>query len=714
MRNKYLLVGFCLLFVLNIQAEEGMWLLSQLPDLNLAEEGFQITAEEIYSSGKPSLSDAIVWLGGCSASFVSPDGLILTNHHCAYGALQRNSVKDGVDYITDGFLAENKEKELPAIGQYAFVLNSMADVTDEIINSVKNIKDLTDKEQEIERNITEMEKSAENNRNDRYCYVAAMYNGKQYIKYLFTKYQDVRIVFAPPAAIGKYGGDVDNWMWPRHTGDFTYLRVYQAPDGSGGKCSPENIPVKSPNYLKMAASDLKPDDITFILGFPGGTMRYRSSYSVDWNLNRNYIPSVKRFQEILDIITHLSQENQDAKLKLTSYDSGINNTMKKYQGNIDGMQKSGFIDNKRQFEKDLTEYLNSKRKLKNQFGDVIENIAAQYAILEENFDYDEALKNFGGYTGGVLYNLAAKAYEVARERAKPESERRPEFSEKRVQENIDKIDFAYLRFYEPYEKIMLIRALKQAAKLPEEQWIMELDFILKKSDSVENWVDDAFTKTGLKDVDYVKELYNKSAAEMELLSDPLIDLVVQLYDAKDRVYKQGIAWDAKTKDLRKKYIDALYAWKGQNLYPDANSTLRFTFGKVKGYTPADGIWYKPFTTLTGVVGKDTGEEPFNNPAKLTELSRSGDYGKWIDPELGDVPSCFLCDCDITGGNSGSAVMNAKGELIGLAFDGNYEAMTSDWLYNPELQRTIVVDIRYVLFITEKFADADYLLKEMGI
>ncbi|MDO9548681.1 MAG: S46 family peptidase, partial [Candidatus Marinimicrobia bacterium] len=534
MINKYLLIGiFCLLFVLNIQAEEGMWLLSQLPDLNLAEEGFQITAEEIYSSGKPSLSDAIVWLGGCSASFVSPDGLILTNHHCAYGALQRNSAKDGVDYITDGFLAGSKEKELPAIGQYAFVLKSMADVTDVILKSVKGIEDLTEKEKKIEQMITDMEKEAENDREDRYCYIATNYNGKQYVKYLFNKYQDVRIVFAPPSAIGNYGGDVDNWMWPRHTGDFTYLRVYQAPDGSGAKYSLENIPVKSPNYLKMARSDLKPDDITFILGFPGGTMRYRSSYSVDWNLNRNYIPSVKRFQSILDVITQLSEENPDAKLKLASYDSGINNTMKNYQGNIDGMQKSGFIENKQRFENELMSFINSKRKLKNQFGDVIENIAAQYAILEENFDYDEALKNFGGYTSGVLYNLAAKAYEVARERAKPESERRPEFSEKRVKESIDKIDYAHLRVYEPFEKIMMIRALNQAASLPEEQRITELDYILRGSDSIEDWMDHTFTKTGLKDADYAKELYNKTAAEMESLDDPVIDLAIKLYGPKD-------------------------------------------------------------------------------------------------------------------------------------------------------------------------------------
>lgn len=711
--RKLMILLFSSLFLLNVQAEEGMWLLTQLPGLNLAEKGFQISAEEIYSPDKSSISDAIVWLGGCSASFVSPEGLVLTNHHCAYGALQRNSAKDGVDYITEGFLAANREEELPAIGQYAYILESMTDVTGEILKSVKGIKDLTARDQAIKRKITAMEKSAENNRDDLYCYIATMYNGKQYIKYLFKKYQDVRIVFAPPAAIGKYGGDIDNWMWPRHTGDFTYLRVYQAPDGSGAKYSPDNIPVRSPNYLKIATSDLKPDDVTFILGFPGRTMRYRSSYSVDWNLNRNYIPSVIRFREILDIIGNLSEDNQEARLKLANYDAGINNVMKNYQGNIEGMQKSGFIDKKRRFEKELMEFINSKRKLKKQYGSVLDDIAAQYAMMEENYEYNQALKNFGGYFSGVLMYQATKAYEVARERAKSEAERRPEFSEKRVKESISRIDFAYLRFYEPFEKIMLVRALKEAAKLPEDHRIEELDFILKSSDSIEDWVEQAFAQTGLKDIEYVKELYNKTAEEIATLDDPLINLAVKLYNPQDRVYKEGVVWGARIKDLRKKYIEALIAWKGQDLYPDANSTIRFTYGSVKGYKPADAVWYEPFTTLKGVVEKDTGEEPFNNPAKLTELSRAGDYGRWADPELGDVPVCFLNTCDITGGNSGSAVMNGRGELIGLAFDGNYEAMTSDWLFEPEIQRTIAVDIRYVLFITEKFAGADYLLKELG-
>jgi len=422
---------------------------------------------------------------------------------------------------------------------------------------------------------------------------------------------------------------------------------------------------------------------------------------------------VVRFREILDIIGSLSEDNQEARLKLANYDAGINNVMKNYQGNIDGMRKTGFIDKKRRFEKELMDFINSKRKLKKQYGSVLDDIAAQYAMLEENFEYDQALKNFGGYFNGVLMYQASKAYEVARERAKPEAERRPEFSEKRVKESIDRIDFAFLRFYEPFEKIMLVRALEQAAKLPEDHRIEELDFILKGSDSIEEWVERAFAQTGLKDVEYVKDLYNKTAEEIAALDDPLINLAVKLYDPKDRVYKEGIVWNSRIKDLRKKYIDALIAWKGRNFYPDANGTIRFTYGRVKGYKPADAVWYEPFTTLKGVVEKDTGEEPFDNPAKLTELSRSGDYGRWADPELGDVPVCFLNECDITGGNSGSAVMNSRGELIGLAFDGNYEAMTSDWLYDPELQRTIAVDIRYVLFITEKFAGADYLLKEFG-
>lgn len=695
-------------------AEEGMWQLSQLPDLKLEQQGFEISAADIYSPDKTTISDAIVWLGGCSASFVSPDGLVLTNHHCAHGALQRNSAKDSVDYIKTGFLAKSREEELPAIGQHAYVLRSMTDVTDEILRSVKGIDDLTEREKKIEQTITEMEKTAEENREDRYCYIATNYNGKQYVKYLFTKYQDVRIVFAPPAAIGNYGGDIDNWMWPRHTGDFTYLRVYQAPDGSGARYSPENVPVQPENYLRIARSDLQNGDMTFILGFPGRTMRYRSSYSVEWNLNRMYIPTIERFRSILDVIEEMSAASQEAKLKLAGYDAGLNNTMKNFQGNVDGMRSSNFIEKKKAFEADLMSFINSKRKLRKQYGDILDEIGKLYAELETSFAYDQVLGNFGGYTTGVLYNLGSNAYDVARERAKPEDERRPEFSEKRVRDNMQNLEYSYLRFYEPFDKIMLVRALQEADELPEDQRIAELDYILKGDVGIEQWVDKAFAGTGLKDIEYVRGLYEKTPEEIEALGDPLIDLAVRLYPAKDRKYEESKVWNARIQDLRKRYIDALYAWKGASLYPDANSTIRFTYGKVNGYSPADGVWYRPFTTLSGVVAKHTGEEPFDSPERLRELAQTRDFGRWVDPELKDVPVCFLAECDITGGNSGSAVMNARGELIGLAFDGNYEAMTSDWLYNTELQRTIVVDIRYVMFITEKFAGADYLIQEMKL
>lgn len=695
-------------------AEEGMWQLSQLPDLQLEQQGFAISAGDIYSPDKTSISDAIVWLGGCSASFVSPDGLVLTNHHCAHGALQRNSAKDSVDYISTGFLAESRAEELPAIGQHAYVLRSMTDVTKEILARVKGIDDLTEREKKIEQTITEMEKAAEENREDRYCYIATNYNGKQYVKYLFTKYQDVRIVFAPPASIGNYGGDIDNWMWPRHTGDFTYLRVYQAPDGSGARYSPENVPVQPENYLRIAQGDLQNGNMTFILGFPGRTMRYRSSYSVEWNLNRNYIPTIERFRSILDIIEEMSAASQEAKLKLAGYDAGLNNTMKNFQGNVDGMRSSNFIEKKKAFEADLMSFINSKRKLRKQYGDILDEIGKLYTELETSYAYDQVLGNFGGYTIGVLYNLGSSAYDVARERAKPEDERRPEFSEKRVRDNMKNLEYSYLRFYEPFDKIMLIRALQEADELPEDQRIVELDYVLKGEVAIEQWVDKAFAETGLRDIEYVKGLYEKTPEEIEALGDPLIDLAVRLYPAKDRKYEESKVWNARIQDLRKSYIDALYAWKGSSLYPDANSTIRFTYGKVNGYSPADGIWYRPFTTLSGVVAKHTGEEPFDSPQRLRELAQQRDFGRWVDPELNDVPVCFLAECDITGGNSGSAVMNTRGELIGLAFDGNYEAMTSDWLYNTELQRTIVVDIRYVMFITEKFAGADYLIREMEL
>ncbi len=693
-------------------AEEGMWLLTQLKQLELEKKGLAISVEDIYHPDKVSLTDAMVWLGGCSASFVSPDGLVLTNHHCAEGALQRAS-SEGKDYIKNGFLAKDRSDELQAIGTRANVLDKIKDVTKEILDAAKGIDDPVEREKKIDATITQMTEKIEDGRDDILANVASMYNGKQYILFVYKRYQDVRIVYAPPNSIGTYGGDIDNWMWPRHTGDFTYLRVYMAPDGTGAKYSPDNIPVKPKNYLRIAKNHLKDGDFTFILGFPGATTRWRTSNSVGWNLKYNYPETVQNFQELIDLMKEHTKDSGEGRIRVASLDSGLNNTMKNYQGKIDGMTKTNFLERKKAFEKELMTFVESKPELKAKYGDILDRIKAQYAELKKTKAKDDALDLFG-LSSGILFSLGSQAYQTAREREKPAEERAPYFTERGVEQTVKNLYLRYYSFYEPVDRAMMKRVLGMVKELPEGQRIEGLEYIFSGSQSIDEFVEAAYAKTKLADVEYARSLFSMSSKELEALDDPLINIAAKMYDETEKRLKRTLKFNANVINLRKEYIDALYEWKGEGLYPDANGTMRFTWGHVAGYKPADAVWYKPFTTLKGVVEKHTDEFPFDSPDKLNELWKKKDFGKWADSDLGDVPVAFTHRCDITGGNSGSPVMNAKGELVGLAFDGNYEAMTSDWQYDYDIQRTISVNIKYVLFITDKFAGAHHILKEMGL
>jgi Peptidase S46 len=694
-----ILICFSLTF-----ADEGMWLMSQIQDLDLNKKGFNISAKEIYDPENTSLYNAIVWLGGCSASFVSPEGLVITNHHCAYGSLQRASARDGIDYIKEGFLAEDKSKELPAPGQYAYVLTGIEDVSKDIFKAARKASDLTERETLIKKEIRDIVNKTENNQDDIYCKVVKLFEGREYRKYTFTKYLDVRIVYAPPEMIGKYGGDIDNWMWPRHTGDFTFYRVYQGPDSTSARYSEENIPLNVDTWLKVSTEDLKVGDPAFVIGFPGVTTRYRTAGDIDYSLRKIYKPSISKYQDFLDIMETLFKEDPQSKILLSSKHAGINNYMKKYQGNVDGFRETDFIEKQRSEEKLLKDFIEADKKLKKRFGHLFTDMSYLISEKEGYYAYDNILDGFGYYSG-TLYNIAEYAYEVARERAKPEADRDPDFSEKRVREYIEKIQYRFYSYSKEYDQKVLIYALQKAAAAPDGFYYFELPAEPK------SWVHNAYNQTRMEDPVFIDRLFSMRASQIEELEDPIIQLAVKLYAPKFEKKERLRNWSARMNNLREQYMELLAIYTKTPQYPDATGTMRFTYGTVEGYSPRDAVYYEPFTTLSGMIAKNTGVYPFDMPATLGEIK---DYGQWVDPELNDVPSCFLLTTDITNGNSGSAIMNRNGELIGLAFDGNYEAMTSDWLFQPEIQRTIGVDIRYVLFITEKFAGAEWIIEEMGL
>ncbi len=713
MKNYSLTLALLLAFSLFSTAQEGMWLLNQIDDLGLKEKGLQIETSEIYNTEKPALYNAIVQLGGGTASFVSPEGLIITNHHVAYGALQRAATAEN-DYTTKGFLARSKSEEIEAPGYKARVLQEMKDVTADIHKAGKGLDDPMERDKKINEKIKKMTDGIEKKGDDIEARIAEMYNGKQYILFVYKVFKDVRIVYAPPSSIGNYGGDIDNWMWPRHTGDFSFLRVYATPEGNGAEYSEENVPYKPEVWLKVAKDDLSDGDFTFIMGYPGFTTRYRTSNSAAWNLKYNYPFSIETFGNILEISEELTENDPEGKIKVAGLQKGLANTMKNYQGKVEGMTNTHYVDEKIKFEQDFSNWVNSDPARKAKYGNILTDIRAEYKVIEKTKDRDNLLGYLQGLAGTEL-GVASYAWYLATELDKPKKERKPGIDESAIENAKNGMTYQYANLYLPLDKQMLIMALEMADELPADQRIEGLDKVIKGQDkSIEVYVNWMYETSKLDDIEYAKSLFGKSVAELKAINDPFINMWASVYPLTESYGEVYDKFAANVTDLRKLYIDALYEWKGSNMYPDANSTMRFTSGPVKGYVPTDAVWYNPFTTLSGVIWKDKDTEPFDAPDKLVELYKKKDFGNYVDPDLNDVPVAFLHQTDITGGNSGSPVMNAKGELIGVAFDGNYEAMISDWKYDFDMQRTISVDIRYVLFITEKFANAGFILEEMGV
>lgn len=699
---------------LTVHAEEGMWLLSQIDQLHLNEKGLEIPVTEIYNPDGTALCDAIAWLGGCSSSFISPDGLLITNHHCAYGSLMRASTPEN-NYLENGFVAMSREKEIEAPGARAYILLKTQNVTSEVLASVVGIEDLVKRQNAIDARIEAMTDSIETGHEDYYATIRALYEGRDYLLYVYQKFDDVRLVVAPPKSIGKYGGDIDNWMWPRHTGDFTVYRVYTAPNGSGASYSLENVPYRPKKWLKVSTGNLNPGDFTFIMGFPGRTYRYRTAVSVDYSLNYYYPYSIANYREEIELIEKVTANSPEGTLKAQSTLAGINNVMKKYQGLVDGMTRTGFLKHKLSQEADFQRFIDAYPAMRKAYGNVLSKIKTAYDSQITGRTREEILNRLSGSQSGFLFSVARRVYTIAKELEKPLSERQPGYTKKDIEEAAKRLKYSYFSYYEPTDKALLKLSLQKATALPDSARITGLDPIVHNTTrSIDEFVETLFQNTRFADGEYVAGLFGKSVKELTALNDPMINFSADLYHEFEAKRLENEQFYANLTDLRKRYIEALLLWKNGAVYPDASGTLRFTYGTIQGYSPHDAVEYLPFTSLGGVVEKATGEAPFDMPDRLGELYNDRNFGRWADPELGDVPACFTHECDITGGNSGSAVMNARGELIGLAFDGNYEAMTGDWEYDATIQRTISVDIRFVMFLIEKYAGAGYLLDEMTL
>jgi len=703
---------------LNSLADEGMWLLDsidKLPIDSLKARGLKLNPVEIYNPEGGGISDAVVQLGA-TASFVSPEGLIITNHHVAFGAIQRQSTPEH-NYIRDGFYAKTREEEIPAIGTNVYINKSFENVTDKVLSAVNEKMSDLERYKAIEKVSKKIIKECEKGEEIK-CRLASMYEGKEY--YLFTnfKIRDVRLVFTPPRSIGDYGGEIDNWMWPRHAGDFSILRAYVSPDGKSVEYSKENVPYNSKTFLKISSAGVKEGDFVMLIGFPGTTRRYQSSFYVDNMVNHDYPQDIQTRQDLISILEKSSAEDSSIALRLSSMIKGLYNYLKKNQGMLDGFKKSGLLQDKIGKEKLLTEFLNNNPELKTKYGQVFLELDSLYKENKKFQDKEFLMDWMSSYTD--FLDFASTIYKWSLEKEKKDIDREPGYQNRDTLETKEWLEEAQINLVPSADKIVLTYFLKKAVELPAGQKILAIEKIFtgkEKQDKeriIEDFVNNLYQNTKLGLIETRLKMFRMSKKELERQNDSYIDFAKDLEVEREEIRVRNKEFSGALKRLQPILIQAYAEWKNGKLYPDANGTIRFNYGEVKGYSPEDAVDYKYITTLSGVMEKNTGEEPFDAPKGLQEVYNKKDFGSHFNKALGDVPVDFLSTNDITNGNSGSPVMNSKGELVGLAFDGNYEAMTSDYEFDPEITRAINVDIRYVLFLLDKVYHAEKLLKEFTI
>jgi len=705
------LVGLSL-FVL---AEDGMWMPHQMTELNLKAFGLKMNPEDLYKKDGTGLMSAIVSLGGGTGEFVSSEGLILTNHHVAFGALQRASSEEK-DFIENGFIAWSKTEEIPASGYIADVLLGYEDVTGKVSASIDRGMTLIQRYEALDRIKKELISEAEKSGKDIRATVATMYSGNQHYLFKYKRIKDIRLVYAPPQDLGNYGGDIDNWMWPRHTCDFSFLRAYVSKDNEGVDYSQDNVPYQPKSVLKISLEGFDEGDFSFVMGYPGRT--YRNQTLSELELDIDFMKKRKEiYQNIIAFLEKAGEQSRSVQIKYASKIKGLNNSLKNYQGKIEGMGKIDLIGKKKRAEKDFMDWANKSAERRRRYASSL----SQMSDFMKKDSRHRARMNLldqlvSSYLGSTLLSQGHTIYRTVDERQKPDMDREPAYQERNLSYIKQGVQLAESGSDLDTDRAFFKFRLKGLLGTPVEQIPEAFKNVLAQNseEAVENYVDSLYEGTSLADVNRRLELLDSSQEALEELDDPMINLAAALEKEMKLLREEEKTLDQERLELKKTYLEALLEMKEGRLAPDANSTIRFTYGFMKGYQPRDAVFYSHQTSLSGVFEKETGEFPFHVPEKLKELHSAKDYGRYADPRLDDIPACFLNTTSVTGGNSGSPTLNANGEQIGIIFDMTYESVTSDYYIVPELQRTISVDIRFVLFITEKFSNAKHLLKEIGI
>lgn len=682
--------------------DEGMWLPMFIKDYNYADiqrMGLKLTPEQLYDINNSSLKDAVVQLGNgfCTGEVVSKDGLMLTNHHCGYSFIVEHSTEEH-DYLKNGFCAMSKEEELPNEGFYVNFLVRMDDVTAKIFDNVTDGMNATDRESAISSAIATLE--SEYSEDGKYTVVVKpFYEGNEYYMFTYITYKDVRLVFAPPSSVGKFGGETDNWMWPRHTGDFSMFRIYTAPDGSPALYSKDNVPLQPKHFLSINLQGVKEGDFSMVWGYPGTTERFMTSYEVNVTTQYDNPAFVGVLDAILPVIRDAMRSSDRIRLGYAKDFASMSNSWKNKKGETESLIKLKVADKKAKQEAALQEWINQDPKRQEKYGTVLQDIKNVCDSLDAN-----SLKALT-YSNLILSNSKTMLFPLDVSLKKTNNDE--EFGEA-----IDEYN-TYMEGSDPAtEKAIILASLKVWNDVPVEYRPDIFTLINKKyKGNLEKFVDVAFEKSVFSSVENYKKAVPKLSSDL-LEKDLLTTYIQSLIDVLQLNYFNYMMYEQELSSLRNLYLAAVKEMNGSTpMYPDANSTMRMTYGQVLDYYPVDGVHYKYYTTTDGILEKEIpNDAEFDVPAKLKNLILNKDFGKY--GKNGTLSVCFLSNNDITGGNSGSPVINGNGELIGIAFDGNWEALSSDIVFNQDLQRCICVDIRYVMFIIDKFGGGGYLLDEM--
>ena len=705
MKKLITIITALTLFAGSAFADEGMWLLPLIQKMNgkaMKELGCELTPKEIYDINNTSLKDAIVQFGGgCTGEIISSEGLLVTNHHCGYGNIQKLSSVEH-DYLKEGYWAMNRSEELPCEGLTVTFLQYMEDVTPIIKKAEKKAaKAGVDAYEVIEAAIDDIVTEAKKDHPHCEVEVESFYNENVYYLIVYKVYKDVRFVGAPPSSIGKFGADTDNWMWPRHTGDFSMFRVYSDKDGNPAEYSPENVPLKAKNHLKISLAGVQEGDYTMIMGYPGRTTRFQTSPELKHQIEQNDIRIAARTIR-QDVLLEDMLADPKVKIQYASKYSSSSNGWKKWQGMKLAFEKLDIVGRAEQEEADFQAWVDANGKRKAKYGTVVADLAAAVeAGREANNAFTKAfetihkveLTDFGFQMVLQVGNAIQRgtdtlaALEQAYERLAPKYADYSASTDRKVAK-------AMIRHYCDIAETEFTKALSA----------YDIDW----------YVDQIFDNSAFVSAETLKKAIQEKGIKA-IAEDPAAMLGLGIY--AECVGLQELAGQnaQALADARKLYTEGLLEWKkGEPSYPDANFTMRLTYGTVGGYSPKDAVEYRYYTTLDGVMEKEDPDNwEFVVPEKLKDLWKNHDFGQYAMAD-GKMPVAFLSNNDITGGNSGSPIMNSRGELIGLAFDGNWESMSSDVMFEPDLQRCINVDIRYVLFIVDKFGGAGWLIEEMDI